>query len=130
MVSPGVIDWAIVHTEIGVEKKSKKKDKVFDGILYAQCWEDPQIDRTAFKINSEDIVFTITSGGCNALTFLLDNPKKIISLDLNPHQNYLLELKIAAMKRLSYDEVLQLFGIRNSRSRVLSIQRFEGHIEQ
>lgn len=116
---PGVIDWAIVHTEIGVGKKSKKKNKVFEGILYAQCWEDPQIDRSAFNINSEDIVFTITSGGCNALTFLLDNPKKIISLDLNPHQNYLLELKIAAMKRLSYDEVLQLFGIRNSGSRVL-----------
>jgi S-adenosylmethionine-diacylglycerol 3-amino-3-carboxypropyl transferase len=116
---PGVIDWAIVHTEIGVERKSKKKNKVFEGILYAQCWEDPQIDRAAFNITPEDIVFTITSGGCNALTFLLDNPGKIISLDLNPHQNYLLELKIAAIKRLSYDEVLQLFGIRNSGSRVL-----------
>lgn len=115
---PGVIDWAIVHTEIGVEKKKQKKNKVFEGILYAQCWEDPQIDRTAFKINPRDNVFTITSGGCNALTFLLDNPTKIIALDLNPHQNYLLELKIAAMKRLSYDEVLQLLGIRQSSSRV------------
>lgn len=115
---PGVIDWAIVHTEIGVEKKKRKKNKVFEGILYAQCWEDPQIDRTAFNINSKDVVFTITSGGCNALTFLLDNPAEIIALDLNPHQNFLLELKIAAMKKLSYDELLQLLGIRESSSRI------------
>ncbi len=115
---PGVIDWAIVHTEIGVERKKRKKNKVFEGILYAQCWEDPEIDRAAFNINSKDVVFTITSGGCNALTFLLDNPAKIIALDLNPHQNYLLELKIAAMKRLSYDEVLQLLGIRKSSLRI------------
>jgi len=115
---PGVIDWAIVHTEIGVERKKRKKNKVFEGILYAQCWEDPEIDRAAFNINSGDVVFTITSGGCNALTFLLDNPAKIIALDLNPHQNYLLELKIAAMKRLSYDEVLQLLGVRESSLRI------------
>lgn len=115
---PGVIDWAIIHTEIGVERQQGKKKKVFEGILYAQCWEDPQIDRAAFNINSKDIVFTITSGGCNALTFLLDDPEKIIALDMNPHQNYLLELKIAAMKRLSYDEVLQLLGIRYSSERI------------
>lgn len=115
---PGVIDWAVIHTEIGVEKGHGKKKKVFEGILYAQCWEDPQIDRAAFNINSKDIVFTITSGGCNALTFLLDNPSKVIALDLNPHQNYLLELKIAAMKRLSYDEVLQFLGIRDSSERM------------
>lgn len=115
---PGVIDWAIVHTEIGVEKNRKRRKKVFEGILYAQCWEDPQIDRAAFNINSKDVVFTITSGGCNALTFLLDNPRKVLAIDLNPHQNYLLELKIAAMKSLSYDEVLQLMGIRKSTSRI------------
>jgi len=115
---PAVIDWAVVHTEIGVGKKKKKNKKVFEGVLYAQCWEDPAIDRAAFNIKSGDTVFTITSGGCNALAFLLDNPKKIIALDLNPHQNYLFELKIAAMKRLSYDEVLQLLGIRDSDSRV------------
>jgi S-adenosylmethionine-diacylglycerol 3-amino-3-carboxypropyl transferase len=115
---PGVIDWAVIHTEIGVEKERGKKKKVFEGILYAQCWEDPQIDRAAFNMNSKDIVFTITSGGCNALTFLLDNPSKIIALDMNPHQNYLLELKMAAMKRLSYDEVLQLLGIRDSSDRM------------
>ena len=116
---PGVIDWAIVHTKIGVEKNKQKKSKVFDDILYSQCWEDPQIDRIAFKINSDDVVFTITSGGCNALTFLLDDPRKIIALDLNPHQNYLLELKIAAMKNLVYDKTLRLFGIKRSDSRVM-----------
>ena len=74
-----------------MEKQSTKKNKkVFQDVLYAQCWEDPQIDREAFNITSDDIVFSITSGGCNVLTFLIDNPKKIIALDLNPYQNYLL----------------------------------------
>ncbi len=129
---PAVIDWAIVHTIIGtsdtfrVIKKEQipeqntqlSKSKVFSDILYAQCWEDPEIDRQAFNITSEDVIFSITSGGCNILAFLLDNPRKIISLDLNPSQNYLLELKMAAFKTLNYDEVLEFLGILPSERRL------------
>jgi len=91
--------------------------KVFQDILYAQCWEDPQIDRAAFGINSDDVIFSITSGGCNVLTFLIDNPKKIIALDLNPFQNYMLELKMVAFKSLNYNELLEFFGIHSSSCR-------------
>jgi S-adenosylmethionine-diacylglycerol 3-amino-3-carboxypropyl transferase len=118
---PGVIDWAIVHTKIGIEKKrsdydselpsKKKTKKVFQDILYAQCWEDPNLDRTAFNINEKDVIFSITSGGCNVLSFLIDNPGKIIALDLNPYQNYLLELKIAAFKMLNYFDMLKFVGV-------------------
>ncbi len=128
---PAVIDWAVVHTLIGlspssseVEKKEipagkaeLSKAKVFKDILYAQCWEDPEIDRKAFKINSEDVIFSITSGGCNVLAFLADNPRKIISLDLNPFQNYLLDLKIAAFRILHYYELLEFFGVIPSERR-------------
>ena len=100
---PAVIDWAIVHTRKGLTPKSsdggkvlskrykdgESRKKVFEDILYAQCWEDPQIDREAFNIGPDDVVFSITSGGCNVLAFLLDNPRKIIALDLNPYQNSL-----------------------------------------
>ena len=101
--------------------------KVFDGVLYAQCWEDPQIDRAAFRITPNDTVFTITSGGCNALTFLLDDPQRVIALDLNPHQNHLLELKMAALRRLSYDDLLSFLGIDpcNARSEMYAALRSE-----
>jgi S-adenosylmethionine-diacylglycerol 3-amino-3-carboxypropyl transferase len=128
---PAVIDWAVIHTFIGLSPSSSEveqkeipagkaelsKAKVFEDILYAQCWEDPEIDRKAFKINSEDVIFSITSGGCNVLAFLADNPRKIISLDLNPFQNYLLDLKIAAFSTLHYDEVLEFFGVIPSERR-------------
>ncbi len=109
---PAVLDWAFTHTKIGLPKK--KKSKVFEDILYASCWEDPQMDRTAFAIKSGDVVFSITSGGCNVLTFLLDNPQKVIALDINPYQNHLLEFKMAAIGRLSYDELLEFIGVRES----------------
>jgi S-adenosylmethionine-diacylglycerol 3-amino-3-carboxypropyl transferase len=134
---PAVVDWAVIHTKIGIQKASESKvsgkerqtrvrsskKKVFSDILYSQCWEDPMMDRSAFNISSDDVVFSITSGGCNVLTFLLDNPRKIIALDLNPTQNYLLELKIAAFKALAYDELLEFVGIRDSRQRLELYQR-------
>ncbi|MDT3696006.1 MAG: DUF3419 family protein [Ignavibacterium sp.] len=115
---PAVIDWGIVHTKIGLPKSSKqKKSKVFSKVLYSQCWEDPQIDREAFNIQKDDVVFSVTSGGCNLLTFLVDDPKSVIALDLNPYQNYLLELKVAAFKFLTYEEVLEFVGVQKSKSR-------------
>lgn len=116
---PAVIDWAIVHTKIGLPKSltNKKKKKVFENVLYSQCWEDPQIDREAFNIEKDDVVFSITSGGCNLLTFLIDDPESVIALDLNPYQNYLLELKIAAFKFLSYDGMLEFIGVRKAKNR-------------
>ena len=126
---PAVIDWAVIHIIKGVSKDipEKKKaffrsrafvhSKVFRDILYSQCWEDPEMDRIAFGTKPGDIVFSITSGGCNALSFLLDDPAKVICLDMNRFQNYLLSLKINAFKTLSYDETLEFFGVRPSNRR-------------
>ena len=91
--------------------------QVFSDILYAQCWEDPEMDRAAFRIGPGDTLFSITSGGCNTLAFLIDNPRIIYALDMNPHQNYLLDLKMAAFARLPYDEMLEFMGVRSSRRR-------------
>ena len=117
---PAVVDWAIVHTKIGVVKEGAKpaiKTKLFKDVLYANCWEDPQLDRAALGIGQDDVVLSITSGGCNLLAFLLDDPRKVIALDVNPHQGYLLELKMAAFRRLSYRRTLEFFGVRPSSTR-------------
>lgn len=118
---PALADWAYWHTVKGLSPETSEVPRprgVFSGVLYAQCWEDPEIDRAAFRIGPSDSVFTITSGGCNALTFLLDDPASVVALDLNPHQNHLLELKMAAIRLLSYDDLLRFFGVMESGNRL------------
>ena len=96
---------------------TRRTEAIFRDILYAQCWEDPEIDREALRIGPDDTVFSITSGGCNTLTFLIDNPRTVYALDLNPRQNYLLDLKMGAFAALPYGEMLELLGVRPSRRR-------------
>jgi S-adenosylmethionine-diacylglycerol 3-amino-3-carboxypropyl transferase len=141
---PAVIDWAIVHTRIGTARDPVRPSpeggagavvfsrpaKVFRGVLYAQCWEDPQIDRQAFDLGPRDSLFSITSGGCNVLTFLVDNPGRVIALDLNPHQNQLLKLKMAAFACLSYPKVLEFLGCRESSSRFETYARLRKRLAE
>lgn len=115
---PALLDWGIIHTTKGLQGAAPRTPKVFQDLLYAQCWEDPQSDRVALKIRSGDVVFSICSGGCNTLTFLLDDPRRVYSLDLNPAQVHLLELKMAAFRRLPYDQMLTFLGYRETSRRM------------
>ncbi len=55
-------------------------------------------------------MLVITSAGCNVLEYALDQPKKIYAVDINPKQNALLELKIAAIRELEFESFFQMFG--------------------
>jgi len=79
-------------------------------IIFNTVWEDSRLDREALKINEDDTILTISSAGCNALSLLLDNPRHIYLVDINPCQNALVELKLAAIKNLEYDAFWKMFG--------------------
>lgn len=79
-------------------------------LVYNTCWEDPRCDRTLLQFDEDSEIVMITSAGCNALDYLLDGPKQINCIDMNPRQNALLLLKLAAFKNGSFDELFQLFG--------------------
>ena len=79
-------------------------------LIYNICWEDPRIDRELLNISSNDHMLMITSAGCNALNYLLDQPRKITCVDVNPKQSALLELKIAVLKSTDWDTFYQLFS--------------------
>jgi S-adenosylmethionine-diacylglycerol 3-amino-3-carboxypropyl transferase len=79
-------------------------------LIYNTCWEDPRLDRVALELTGDDVVLMITSAGCNALDYALQGPRRIVAVDLNPRQNALLELKIAAIRALDYDRFFALFG--------------------
>lgn len=97
-------------------------------INYSQCWEDPQVLVEALSIRPDDDVLSITSGGDNTLALLLSGPQKIVSIDLNPVQNHLLELKIAAAKGLDYQEYLAFLGVRESRERMMLFEKISHNL--
>jgi S-adenosylmethionine-diacylglycerol 3-amino-3-carboxypropyl transferase len=83
----------------------------FDAFVYNQIWEDPRVDSQALKLDRNSRVLTISSGGCNALNYLLEDPKSVTAVDLNRHHIYLLDLKLEALRHLpSYESFFQFFG--------------------
>ncbi len=79
-------------------------------IVYNQCWEDPRLDRVALELTPKDRVVVITSAGCNALDYALAGAGHVHAVDMNSHQNALLELKLAAARKLDYEDYFTLFG--------------------
>ncbi|KAL8691537.1 MAG: hypothetical protein Q9218_003261 [Villophora microphyllina] len=79
--------------------------------LYAFTWEDPRVDQRLLQIDDNDTILCLTSGGDNLLEYLVSaRPRRIHAVDLNPNQNHLLELKIAAFQALPYADVWKMFG--------------------
>lgn len=81
-----------------------------NNLVYNTCWEDPRLDRVALEIQPSDNILVITSAGCNALDYALCEPSHVYAVDMNPRQNALLDLKIAAIKTLDFDDFFRLFG--------------------
>lgn len=79
-------------------------------LIYNQCWEDPRLDRQALNLTSHDRLMVITSAGCNALDYLLEKPKEVTAVDLNPKQTSLLDLKVAAIKTMEHKDFFKIFG--------------------
>jgi S-adenosylmethionine-diacylglycerol 3-amino-3-carboxypropyl transferase len=68
------------------------------------------VDRVALNLNADDTMLVITSAGCNVLNYLLAKPQRILSVDANPRQTALLELKISGIKRLEFEDFFAIFG--------------------
>lgn len=89
--------------------------RVFDAIysrslVYNTCWEDPAVDRQALALGPQDSMVVITSAGCNVLDYALTGVNRIHAVDANPRQTALLELKLAGLRRLNYDDFFAAFG--------------------
>jgi S-adenosylmethionine-diacylglycerol 3-amino-3-carboxypropyl transferase len=91
--------------------KEGKNQVPLSKLVFTHNWEDPESDQSALKIKSGDTVFAITSGACNVLGFLLHDPKTIYSVDINPAQSRILELKIAAIRALDFEEFIAFSGL-------------------
>jgi S-adenosylmethionine-diacylglycerol 3-amino-3-carboxypropyl transferase len=79
--------------------------------------EDGATELEALALAPSDHVLCLTASGARPLDLLLGNPARITAIDINPAQNELLRLKIAAFKALEDEALYAYLGIANSRHR-------------
>jgi S-adenosylmethionine-diacylglycerol 3-amino-3-carboxypropyl transferase len=90
---------------------------MFQGFVYNQIWEDPDVDLEALALKPDHRLITIASGGCNVLNYLAADPAKIIAVDLNPNHIALTRLKLSALENLpNYDSFFRFFGQANDKA--------------
>jgi S-adenosylmethionine-diacylglycerol 3-amino-3-carboxypropyl transferase len=90
----------------------------FNRLNYSFGNEDWRTERKALNIKPSDRVICITASGDRPLHLLLDDCQELLSVDLNPIQNHLLRLKMAAMSSLDYDSYLAFLGAEPSHKRL------------
>ena len=83
--------------------------RMFEGLVYAQIWEDPEVDMAALELGPASRLVTIASGGCNVMSYLTADPMEIRAVDLNPAHVALLRLKLAAARHLPHYEAFRSF---------------------
>ena len=102
------------------------KEDFFNKINYSASNEDSESERIALSLTSEDTVLCITGSGARSLDLLVDSPKEIVSMRFqSSSKNFLLELKIAAFKSLTYDELMEFLGVRSSENRVVMFDQLK-----
>jgi S-adenosylmethionine-diacylglycerol 3-amino-3-carboxypropyl transferase len=83
----------------------------FRRLVYTQIWEDPEADLAALQLPVGSTIVTISSGGCNALSYLTAQPAQVFAVDLNEAHLSLLKLKLAGLRAFSkYADFWQFFG--------------------
>lgn len=95
----------------------------FDQIVYSAANEDPSSEIKALNLNKKDKVLCVSGSGARALDLLTQQPEKIVSIDMNPRQNFLLELKREAIRSLSYQDFLAFLGVHYTQQRLSLYQQ-------
>jgi len=95
----------------------------FNGIRYAQLWEDADVLTTALGDKGGKHLVSICSAGDNALAMLTLDPARVVAIDISPSQIECLKIRMAAYRVLDHDEFLELFGSRASTRRSSLLDR-------
>jgi len=108
-----IIADAVIRKDVSA--KDKLLDKAFalafNGLVYAQIWEDPVVDMEGLAIQPDSRVMCIASGSCNALSYLTADPAQVTAMDLNRAHVALGQLKITAIRHLpNYERFQRFFG--------------------
>lgn len=102
----------------------------FEKIIYSSSNEDGFSEIKALEINNNDVILSITWSWSRSLDLLLGNPKKVVSIDFNKTQNYLLKLKIAWYKYLNYEDFLSLMWINNKSKSFFIFESIKKYLDE
>ncbi|MFN3912874.1 DUF3419 family protein [Hyphomonas sp.] len=80
--------------------------------------EDGASELAALALTADDHVLCLTASGARPLDLLLGQPAQITAIDINPAQNELLRLKIAAYRALGDDALYAYLGLAPTRHRL------------
>ncbi len=72
--------------------------------------EDWCVEAQALRVNSGDRAVCVTASGDRPLHLLMTDCAEVISIDMNHAQNYLFDLKMAAIATLDYEQYLAFMG--------------------
>ena len=100
-------------------------ERMFRGLVYAQIWEDPDIDLAALNLRPDSHVVAIASGGCNVLSYLTAGPARITAVDLSQAHVALNRLKLVAAQHLpSWEAFHRFFGAADDKANIAAFDRF------
>ena len=101
----------------------------FSIIRYANCWEDADVLLAALRPAAGKRILSIASAGDNALA-LVGEGADVVAADLSPAQLACLELRVAAFRRLEYEELLGFLGVRPAKDRTGVYRRLAGDLSE
>ncbi len=97
----------------------------FRGLVYAQIWEDPEVDLEALAVTPDCHIVAIASGGCNILSYLTADPRAITAVDLNTAHIALNKLKLIAARELpDYAAFHRFFARADSKENIAAYKRY------
>lgn len=102
--------------------KSEFHNIELNRIRYSIVWEDYNSLYAGLNIDEKDELLVITSAGCSVLNACLKFPERIIAVDINPHQNKLLEFKLQLYKYSNYETLASILGINKSTSALEALE--------
>lgn len=102
----------------------------FQSLNYSLGNEDWSAEEAALRVTPDDTAICITASGDRPLHLLMTDCKKIYSLDMNLSQNYLLELKLAAIKQLDYEKYLSFLGLTPTKNRHKLFKELTPHLSK
>jgi S-adenosylmethionine-diacylglycerol 3-amino-3-carboxypropyl transferase len=92
---------------------------LFNGLVYPQIWEDPEVDMEALAITPGSHIVALASGGCNILSYLTADPARITAVDLSKAHVALNNLKLTAARQLpTADDFYRFFGAADEAANV------------
>lgn len=84
----------------------------FKQVVYSSCWEDSDTELEALAVGPTSRVLSITASGGRSLNLLEGDPARLISVDVNPAQSALLELKAKGLLHCrSYEAYGRFLGL-------------------